>query len=331
MPATGYWVRASMRQNAASTSQTIAILAQAALAGFVYNNQTNDPTRPGTTPLPAGSISKLTTPDPNVSSVSQPYASFGGQAPETYNNAFTVRVSEGLRHKGRAIQTWDYERLVLAQFPQVLRAKCIAHSYALSGQAYDYDFPVAPGNLIVAVLPDPTKVTVADSQQPTVPMSVLTAIETFLTGIVSPFVKLFVCNPRYEPANICLRVSFQNGLSPAFYQTQLQQDIAAYLTPWLVAPTTPATTTPSPTTSATTTPAPPATPASAQFGQRLYRSDLVQFIGGLTYVADLQHLALGHPGDRLPEDGPDYIDPRTPRSILVPGKIVVRANNKSQT
>jgi hypothetical protein len=313
MPATGYWVRASMRKNAASTSQTVAILAQAALAGFVYNKLTNDPTRPGNTPLPAGSISKLSTPDPNVSSVSQPYASFGGQAPETYNNAFTVRVSEGLRHKGRAIQTWDYERLVLAQFPQVLVAKCIGHSYALSGQAYDYDLPVAPGNLIVAVLPDPTKVTVADSQQPTVPMSVLTAIETFLTGIVSPFVKLFVCNPRYEPANICLRVSFQDGLSPAFYQTQLQQDIAGFLTPWL------------PGNSAT------ATPAAMQFSQRLYRSDLVQFIGGLTYVAGLQHLALGHPGERLPEDGPDYIDPRTPRSILVPGKIVVRATHKSQT
>jgi hypothetical protein len=315
MPATGYWIRASMKHNAASASQTIAIVTQAALASFAYNynQQTNDPTRPGNTPLPAGSISKLATPDPNVSGVSQPYPSFGGQAPETYNNAFTVRVSEGLRHKGRAIQTWDYERLVLAQFPQVLRAKCISHSNALSGQTYDYDFPMAPGNLIVAVLPDPTKVTVADSQQPTVPMSVLTAIGTFLNGIVSPFIKLFVCNPRYEPANICLRVSFQAGLSPAFYQAQLQQDIAAYLTPWL------------PGNSAT------ATPASAQFGQRLYRSDLVQFISGLTYVADLQHLALGHPGERLPEDGPDYIDPLTPRSILVPGKIVVRPTNKSQT
>lgn len=130
------------------------------------------------------------------------------------------------------------------------------------------------------------------------PTSVLTAIETFLLSIVSPFIHPFVCNPRYEPANICLRVSFQDGLSPAFYQTQLQNDIAGFLTP-------------------------------TQFGQRLYRSDLVQFIGGLTYVAGLQHLALGHPGERLPEDGPDYIDPRTPRSIFVPGKIVVRANNKS--
>jgi hypothetical protein len=310
MPSNGYWIKASMKQHAAAASQTIAILAQAGLASFVYNQQTNDPARPGNIPLPKGSISKLTTPDPKVNSISQPYASFGGSSPETYNNAFTVRVSEQLRHKGRAIQTWDYERLVLANFPQVLRAKCIAHSQSLSGQTYDYDFPVAPGNLIVAVLPDPGKVTVADAQQPTVPMSVLTAIQQFLQGIVSPFIHLSVCNPRYEPADICVDVTLTKGMSQDYCQTQLQQDISNFLMPWLQGGT-----------------------ATAQFGQSLYRSSLVQYISGLSYVANLNRLALGHPpprGQRLPADGPDHIDPLTPRSILVPGRIAVRATGSTE-
>jgi hypothetical protein len=298
MPPDLCWIKASAGGNAQSTSQTMAVITQAALARFVNNPQLNDQARPAT-PLKKGSITKLTAPDQNVTSVSQPYDSFGGQAPEIYGNVFNQRVCEYLRHKGRAVQKWDYERIVLQQFPKILRAKCITHSYALDSSSYRWDFPMAPGNVLLAVLPDPAQLAVTDSLQPTVPMSLLTGIEEFVGDRVSPFVRVFARNPRYEPIDMCLKVSLRPNMNPIYYQTQLQEDIRGFMAPWLQGDTD-----------------------SFQFGQPLYSSDLVRFIENLSYIDSVHQLEMCHQGNDM-ETRPDRIDPMTPRSILVAGKIVV--------
>jgi hypothetical protein len=307
LPAGSYWIMASVASGAAATSRTKAIVTQAALASFINNTTLNDQTRPGNIPLRAGSIAKLATPDPNIASVTQPYDSFGGHAPETLNNLYTLRVSEHLRHKGRAIQKWDYERMVLQEYPKVLRAKCINHSYALSSLDYRWDFPMAPGNILIAVLPDPTQLAVTNALQPTVPMSLLTDIETWLAGCASPFVRLFVRNARYEPIDMCLRVALQPGLNGSFYQSQLERDIRNFMAPWKDGNTD-----------------------AFQFGQRLYSAGLVQFIEGLDYIANLLDLEMCHQGYAMQDPAPDYMEPLTPRSILVAGKIVVRIQGASK-
>ncbi|HEV9037341.1 MAG TPA: hypothetical protein VGQ51_11990, partial [Puia sp.] len=299
MPAGTWWLRASVTGGAEATSQTMAIITQAALAGFVNNIQLNDQSRPGNIPLASGSLTKLTDPDPNVQSVSQPYASFGGSAPEASGSAYNIRVSEQLRHKGRAIQKWDYERIVLQQFPKLLRAKCINHSYALSNQRYRWDFPMAPGNIILAVLPDPAQLVVADSLQPTAPMSMLTSIEEFLAEIKSPFVRVFARNPRYEPIDMCLKVVLQPDMNPKFYAARLETDIRSFMAPWK------------------------GNTAAFQFAQRFYSADLVNYIQGLDYIDKLLHLEMAHQGSPMKDPIPDYLDPLTPRSILVAGKIVI--------
>ncbi len=295
-----YWISVSAPGNTTAVSQAIAISTQAALATFLNNPGLNDQTRPGNIPLPQGSLTKLVVANPAVTQISQPMSSFGGHAPEASANAYTQRVSEQLRHKGRALQKWDYERMVLQQFPQVLVAKCINHSYALSSQNYKWDFPMAPGNIIVAVLPDTTQLTVANSLQPTVPMSMLSSIQSLLSAATSPFVQLTVMNPRYEPVDMCLSVTLAAGLNATFYSAQLQQDIQGYMAPWLSGNI-----------------------AGLQFAQRLYRSDLVEFIESLSYIGNLVSLNMCHQGDALAAIAPDFIDPLTPRSILVAGKVVV--------
>ena len=52
---------------------------------------------------------------------------FNGKMKEA-GNKFYTRVSERLRHKGRTIALWDYERLVLQYFPGVYKVKCINHA-----------------------------------------------------------------------------------------------------------------------------------------------------------------------------------------------------------
>jgi hypothetical protein len=294
------WISVNAPENATAVSQAIAITTQAALATFINNPNLNDQTRPGNIPLPAGSLSKLLVANPAVTQVSQPMPSFGGQAPEDSANAYTQRVSEQLRHKGRALQKWDYERMVLQLFPQVLVAKCINHSYALSSQNYKWDFPMAPGNIIVAVLPDTTQLTVANSLQPTVPMSMLSSIQTSLSASATSFARITVMNPRYEPVDICVTVALESGMNPTFYTARLQQDIQGFMAPWLSGNV-----------------------AGLQFAQRLYRSGLVEFIESLSYIGNLVSLNMCHEGDKMPATPPDFIDPLTPRSILVAGRVVV--------
>jgi hypothetical protein len=307
MPASLYWIMASVAGNSAAVSQIMAIVTQAALATFAptyLNNQpVNDLTRPAT-PLPAGSISKLTVPNSSVTGVNQPYDSFGGDAPENTGTDYVLRVSEQLRHRGRAVQKWDYERMVLQQFPQLLGVKCINHSFALNSQTYKWDFPMAPGNIILAVLPDPTQLTTSNSLQPTVPTSMLNAIAAFLAGSTSPFVRLFVKNPRYEPVDICVSVTLQAGMNATFCQSQLQQDIQGFMAPWETGDV-----------------------SAFQFAQRLYRSDLVEFIESRSYIDSLLRLQMCHEGDPMPVTPAEYIEPLTPRSILVAGKVVVNTGN----
>src|SRR6185369_6298311 len=114
LPKDYHWIRVSIPRNSRAVAETIGLHTQAILTIFT-NEEVNDRLRLSE-PLPAGSIAKLTEADPLVKTVTQPYDSFGGREPEAEKHYY-LRVSEQLRHKGRAIQKWDYERLVLENFP----------------------------------------------------------------------------------------------------------------------------------------------------------------------------------------------------------------------
>jgi YD repeat-containing protein len=81
-------------------------------------------------PILAGSA--LKSPEPRKSpdtagSVVLPYDSFGGRVAED-DSTFYTRVSERLRHKDRAITLFDYERLVLEEFPEIYKVRCLNHT-----------------------------------------------------------------------------------------------------------------------------------------------------------------------------------------------------------
>jgi hypothetical protein len=116
-----HWFAVSVTENAHRIPQLVNIVTQAAEVVFEDNN--NDQAHFDTA-LPASSITKLAVKVAQVSKVEQPFASFDGKHKEI-NKEFYTRVSERLRHKGRAINSWDYEHLVLDRFPSVYKVKCI--------------------------------------------------------------------------------------------------------------------------------------------------------------------------------------------------------------
>lgn len=118
------WFCASVTKDADRIPQLVDLVTQAVEATFEDND--NDPSHFDKA-LPANTISKLAEPVDEISKVEQPFASFNGKQKEV-GKQFYTRVSERLRHKGRAITAWDYEHLVLDEFPSIYKVKCITHT-----------------------------------------------------------------------------------------------------------------------------------------------------------------------------------------------------------
>lgn len=119
-----HWLCASVTIHSNRIPMLIDIVTQAVEVSF--EDQKNDSSHFDLA-LPAGSISKLENPVTEVNKVAQPFSSFDGKHQEIGREYYT-RVSERLRHKARAITPWDYEHLVLDQFPSIYKVKCITHT-----------------------------------------------------------------------------------------------------------------------------------------------------------------------------------------------------------
>ncbi len=292
-----HWIKAVAPSNSRSVSETSGIHTQAIHVTFT-NEDKNDKLRLANG-LPAGSIAKLKVADASVKKVSQPYESRGGRMPEAEGH-FYVRVSELLRHKGRAIQKFDYERLILEGFPMFFKAKCINHSFALNANRYANDFPVAPGYVMIAVIPDLNQLKGVESYEPRVPVSLLEQAREYLSHRTSPFVRLRLMNPRYEKVHICMEVKFHIGRDENFYKEKLKQDTREFLAPWAVGQYD-----------------------KLAFGQCLYRSDLVRFMETRDYLDYIIDLRMNHEDDAGPPSARAAVYPITPRSILIAGDIDV--------
>ncbi|MCB1036542.1 MAG: hypothetical protein KDD47_22135, partial [Acidobacteria bacterium] len=103
------WLRASVKAGAGLFPETAGIVPHVLSAERVLNGAAP------VGPLPAGTITSSVEELPEIASVSQPLASFGGRPAET-PPLFETRVGERLRHKDRGILAWDVERLVLERF-----------------------------------------------------------------------------------------------------------------------------------------------------------------------------------------------------------------------
>ena len=220
------WVKAVVQSNTDSVCKIISIVTNAAKAALVQNIPDNIQFSGN---IAADTISKLVTPDATIKQISQPYPSFGGTLPE--NNAmFDQRVSERLRHKNRAVTSWDYERFVLQKFPQIHKVKCINHTN-LNTTTQTYS-ELKPGHVMLVTVPDLSQLTGANPYLPFTDLGLLEDIKKFIEPLTSPFVKLKVENPQFEGLQFNFNVCFKQGYDPTFYAGQLNTDIMNFLMPW---------------------------------------------------------------------------------------------------
>lgn len=176
-------------------------------------------------PLPAGTITSTVQDVAGLGGVLQPLPSFGGRPPET-EPGYEVRLSERLRHKDRAEQGWDYERLVLERFPQVWKVQ------ALPARAPEGP---APGSVLVVVVAGAEGNESADATVPRAASTLLGAVRDYLAERSTPFASIDVVNPAYVRVTVEAEVVFRGagaGGDAGGGIDRLNGDLVAWLSPW---------------------------------------------------------------------------------------------------
>jgi hypothetical protein len=222
LPNDKYWLRATINEINQAENYCYTIQTNAASAIFVTSqNQLNRESAI----LPPGSIKGLLKYKPQIGSVTQTDHSFSGRLPE--NSAmFYTRISERLRHKQRALTIWDYEHMVLAQFPEVYKVKCLPSQ----------DKPGGPdgAQITLVIIPRGEYSTGSTFLRPEAPSWLLQRIKDYMQDYVSPFVTVKVKNPEYKTVR-CSLFLFLKTAEKADYQieiAEMEQVIIRYLSPW---------------------------------------------------------------------------------------------------
>ena len=253
-----YWIRAAVHERSDAVCRLQLLAAQALEA--VFTDRGNSPSF-AATPLPAGTISKLAQPDTAVKSVAQRFTSFGGRGAES-SQAFYTRVTERLRHKNRAIELWDCERLILEAFPQIYQAKCLNHTrYEPSEDGAGIYRELAPGNVTIVTIPNLRVRNRRDPLKPYTSLGLLEEIKAYLAKRMSCFAQLHVRNPQFEEVRVSFSLRLRDGFDETYYSNELKRAITGFLSPWAFSGN-----------------------GKPTFGGRVYKSVLINFVEEQPYV-----------------------------------------------
>ena len=240
-----YWIRASIARDTRAVCDIVGVHTQAVSATFVDRGNAPEHFRD---PLPAGSITQLAKAVREVAAVRQPYTSYGGRMAET-DATWAVRSSERLRHKGRALTPWDYERLALQRFPELHKVKCIPAP------------PDQPGRVRVIVIPNIRNKLPFEPFAPKAPANLLAEVRDYLQQCAPSSAEIEVKNAHYVAVRVRLGVRFRSDGNEAFYKDQLSADLNRFLSPWAYEEG-----------------------ADIALGGKIYASRIVDFVDRLPYV-----------------------------------------------
>lgn len=176
------------------------------------------------TALPLGSITKAKNSIKGIKKIEQPYPGEEGHKDES-DELFYARVSEELRHKSRAWNRWDYERLVLERFPQIASVKCLS--------TCNTNGKLQAGCVTLLVIPDGQALHQLNPLQPIIGENLKNEIRDYLKKKAPAFVTINVLPPKYCPAKVTCDFTLREGYTDIkYYSSLLNEQLKQYLTPW---------------------------------------------------------------------------------------------------
>jgi hypothetical protein len=241
------WIRASLLAPVEAYATILAIQSQAVEAAAVR------PCDAG--PLPPHSITDLEELLPEIAAIQQPFSSRVGRAAET-EAQLRLRTAEQLRHKGRALAGWDYERLLWEAFASQLHTVVCLPAQQERG-------------VEVLVIPNLREQVPRNLFAPGAPIDQLAAMERHLRERCPAELAPVVRNAVYQPVKVRLWVCLRQGVDPAYAERQLRQELIRTLSPWCFDAA-----------------------AEVRLGGAVRASDLVAAVEALPFVAHLERLQL---------------------------------------
>jgi hypothetical protein len=262
-----HWIKAVVENDIDAVCNLILIQAQSAKVELVQDEAAQIEFRQT---IPAKTISKLIENIPAVKTITQPFDSFNGRTRES-DEHYYVRVSERLRHKQRAITIWDYEHILLEQFPQLYKVKCLNHSGFYDDKGTNVFCENLPGHVTIVPVPDLKNNTHANLLKPYTPIGLINNINEYLKKITSPFAKLHINKPQFEEVRLEFEVQFHDNLDVSFYTQLLNEEIEKFLCPWAYS-----------------------TEVEIPFGSKISKSVLLNFVEERPYVDFVTCFELHH-------------------------------------
>lgn len=174
--------------------------------------------------------------------------------------------------------------MVLQQFPEIYKAKCLTHTAPDSCEA--------PGHMTVLVIPSLQNRNAVDLLRPRADLDTLDRINTYLEPLSGPTVSVHIANPIYQSIQVSFKVQFQQQLDFGFYRKLLNAEIVKFLSPWAFDGG-----------------------SEIVFGGRLHKTVILQQIEQLEYVDYLTEFKLFQGGNLTDDLG--QAQATDPRAILV--------------
>lgn len=132
------------------------------------------------------------------------------------------RTSEILRHKKKPSSNWDYERLVLDNFPEIGRIM-------VYGRSSSPDKLMKGTNIQVVVMARSSGYNKRDLMGRKVTLATIIAIKNFLSSITSPYARFEVSNPVLEQLKVRCSVKFTNPEQSGYYLEVLKNELIDFI------------------------------------------------------------------------------------------------------
>ena len=233
--------------------------------------------------LPKGSITKAKTSIKGIKKINQPYNGLEGKKDES-DTKFYARVSEKLRHKGRAWNGWDYERLVLERFPDVASVKCLP-CYCCDEKG---ETRMEPGHVTLIVVPDLQAIPQPNLLCPTIGKSLEDEIADYISQKAPSFIELHVVSPTYKEAKVHCEIILRKGLTDInYYKDLFNNQLIEFFAPWISSET-----------------------AEIEFKNNQNESQIQAFIENLEYVDHFEGFRL-----TIDDKDVDYGQPLKPNDV----------------
>ncbi|WP_305982791.1 hypothetical protein [Roseivirga thermotolerans] len=255
MPACCYWVRLSgtqlqVNQTKLTVMATNGVLASRRIEKDNRNQRLNT--------IAAGTIKSFIEPLQPIAKVVQPFASFGGEEPESASQ-FHQRVAQRIGHKERGNSVESIQSIVLDKFREI------------------YGLNVVPGKFLPEVSADVITLTIVpwvdsalakDLFKPVAPANMLTEVLQLLTDKMSDELNLEVKHAGFEPVKVSAQITFNQSDEYFGLARQLNNEFKYFLSPWIKGN------------------------SGAYSGKTLYVNDIIQWISNRPYVSSFDHLKI---------------------------------------